>query len=166
MFDGTCPAMKVHLTPNLPQKLMRFTRKSKIAGEQRSLQLADAMPQIIFTADADGLADYYNQRWFDYTCLTMEETEGTGWEQVIHPDDLQRTAEGWNEAVHTGRDFESDARFKCGSDGQYRWHLIRAVPVKDSGGKTLKWCGTYTDIDDQKWLKTRCLAPGMNSKIA
>ena len=137
---------------------MRFTRKSKIAGEQGSLQLADAMPQIVWTADAEGLADYYNQRWFDYTCLTLEETAGKGWAQVVHPDDLQEIADGWNEAVHTGRDYESDARLKCGSDGQYRWHLIRAMPVKDAEGKTLKWYGTCTDIDDQKMAEDALLS--------
>ncbi|MEP6911301.1 MAG: PAS domain-containing protein, partial [bacterium] len=129
---------------------MRFIRRSKIVGEQCSLQWADAMPQIIWTADVDGLADYYNQRWFDYTCLTMEETKGRGWAKVVHPEDLQETADGWNEAVRTGRDYETDARLKCGSNGQYRWHLIRAMRVKDEEGKTLKWYGTCTDIDDQK----------------
>ena len=137
---------------------MRFTRKSKIAGEHGGLQLADAMPQIVFTADSEGLADYYNQRWFDYTCLTMEQSEGRGWAQVIHPDDLQETAAGWYEAVASGRDYEGDARFKCGSDGQYRWHLIRAMPVKDAEGKTLKWYGTCTDIDDQKMAEEALLS--------
>ena len=99
---------------------MRFTRRSKIATELSSQQWADAMPQIIWTANADGLVDYYNQRWFDYTCLTMEETKGKGWAQVVHPDDLQEVADGWDAAVHTGRDYEADARFKCGSNGRYR----------------------------------------------
>jgi PAS domain S-box-containing protein len=122
-------------------------------SEQRYRQLADAMPQIIWTANADGLSDYYNQRWFDYTCLTLADTEGKGWGQVIHPDDLPKAGADWNEAVHTGRDYEIGARLKRGSDGQYRWHLVRAMPIRNAEGKIVKWYGTCTDIDDQKELE-------------
>jgi len=90
--------------------------------------------------------------------LTLAETEGKGWAQVVHPDDLQKTATDWNEAVHTGRDYEIDVRLKCGSDGQYRWHLSRAMPVKDAEGKILKWYGTCTDIDDQKMAEDALLS--------
>src|SRR2546423_4056977 len=120
------------------------------AGEQRYHQLADAMPQIVWTANADGSVDYYNQRWCDYTGMTVEQTEGWGWGQVLHPDDLQRCVEVWGEAVRTGRPFEIECRFRRAADGEYRWHLGRATAVRDVEGRVVKWIGTCTDIDDQK----------------
>src|SRR2546423_1813715 len=120
------------------------------AGEQRYHQLADAMPQIVWTANADGSVDYYNQRWCDYTGMTVEQTEGWGWGQVLHPDDLQRCAEVWGEAVRTGRPYEIEYRFQRAADGEYRWHLGRATAVRDAEGRIVKWIGTCTDIDDQK----------------
>ncbi|PYS97301.1 MAG: hypothetical protein DMF65_11970 [Acidobacteria bacterium] len=120
------------------------------AGERRYHELADAMPQIVWTANADGSVDYYNQRWCDYTGMTVEQTEGWGWGQVLHPDDLQRCAEVWGEAVRTGRPYEIEYRFKRAADGEYRWHLGRATAVRDAEGRIVKWIGTCTDIDDQK----------------
>src|SRR5256714_9072996 len=118
------------------------------AGEQRYHQLADAMPQIVWTANADGSVDYYNQRWFDYTGMTIEQTEG--WGQVLHPDDLQRCVEAWGDTVRTGRPYEIECRFRRDADGEYHWHLVRATAVLDAEGRIVKWIGTCTDIDDHK----------------
>lgn len=120
------------------------------ASEQRYRYLADAMPQIVWTAKPDGYVDYYNQRWFDYTRLTKEQTEGWGWQPVLHPDDVERTLRRWARAVITGEVFEIEYRFRRASDGAYRWHLGRAVPMRDREGEIVKWFGTCTDIDDQK----------------
>ena len=81
-------------------------------SEQRYHQLADAMPQIVWTANPDGWLDYYNQRWFDYTGMTLEQTQGWGWGPVLHPDDLQRCIDSWNESLSTGHAYEIEYRFK------------------------------------------------------
>jgi len=113
-------------------------------------QLADAMPQIVWTARPDGYLDYYNQRWFDYTGMTFEQTEGWGWESVLHPDDLQKCLDAWSEAVETGEKYKIEYRFKRASDDEYRWHLGQALPVRDAENRIVKWFGTCTDIHEQK----------------
>jgi PAS domain S-box-containing protein len=120
------------------------------ASEQRYRSLADAMPQIVWTARADGYNDYYNQRWFEYTGMTLEQTEGWGWQPVLHPEDVERCLRSWATAVQTGQSYEIEYRFRRASDGAYRWHLGRAFPMRAPDGQILKWFGTATDIDDQK----------------
>jgi PAS domain S-box len=118
--------------------------------EQSFLALTEAIPQIVWTAGPDGALDYYNQRWFDYTGLTFEQTKGWGWKPVLHPDDLNRSLDRWTEAVRTGGNYEVEYRFRRASDGGYRWHLGRAFPVRDGEGQVIKWFGTCTDIHEQK----------------
>ena len=125
---------------------LRALRASE--GQYRSL--AEAIPQIVWTARPDGAIDFYNRRWFDYTGTTLEQTGGWGWGPVIHPDDLQRCIDRWTEAVRTGEPYESETRIRRAADGAYRWHLVRAVPVRDAAGGVVKWFGGCTDIDDQK----------------
>ena len=120
------------------------------ATEKDFRKLADAMPQIVWTANPDGCLDYYNQRWFDYTGMTLKETGGWGWKPVLHPDDLDQCVELWSNAVRTGERYEVRYRFKRALDGAYRWHLGRASAVHDDKGQIIKWYGTCTDIDDQK----------------
>ena len=99
--------------------------------------LADAMPQIVWTARPDGYVDYYNQRWFDYTGLTQEQTEGWGWQPVLHPDDVERSLRRWAKAVITGEVYEIEYRFRRAADGAYRWHLGRAVPMRDENADSM-----------------------------
>jgi PAS domain S-box-containing protein len=124
--------------------------QSRLASEEQYHALADAMPQIVWTARPDGDLDYYNQRWFDYTGTTLEETQGRGWEMMLHPDDLQRSVDNWTQAVRTGLSYEDEYRFKRAVDGVYRWHLARAVPIFAADGNILKWIGTCTDIEEKK----------------
>ena len=112
--------------------------------------LAEAIPQITWTARPDGWLDYYNQRWFDYTGMTLQQTQGWGWGPVLHPDDLQNSKNAWADAVKNGTPYEVEYRFKRASDGAYRWHLGRALPLRDDTGRIIKWFGTCTDIDDKK----------------
>jgi PAS domain S-box-containing protein len=112
--------------------------------------LAEAIPQIIWTADAFGSYDYYNRRWYEYTGLTPEQTLGWGWQPVLHPEDAERCLKRWAKAIATGEDYEIEYRFKRASDGAYRWHLGRALPVRNAAGEIIKWCGTSTDIHDHK----------------
>jgi PAS domain S-box-containing protein len=112
--------------------------------------LADTMPQIFWAARPDGWLEYYNQRWFEYTGMTWEQTQGWGWEPVLHPDDFQMCMDLWCESIRTGKIYQIEYRFRRASDGQYRWHLGRAFPLRNDKGQIIKWFGSCTDIDDQK----------------
>ena len=135
---------------NLALAREQAARRQAEASEQLYRALAEAIPQIVWTASADGWFDYYNQRWFEYTGLTLEETQGWGWQLALHPDDVENCVESWKTSVETGGTYEVEYRFKRASDGAYRWHLGRALPVRDAEGKILKWFGTCTDIDDRQ----------------
>ncbi|MBW4679321.1 MAG: PAS domain S-box protein [Microcoleus vaginatus WJT46-NPBG5] len=128
----------------------RAARAEAEASERYNRFFAEAVPQIIWTAQPDGWVDYYNQRWVDYTGMTIEQTQGWGWSPVLHPDDVQKCIDTWNHCVETGEPYEIEYRFKRASDGQYRWHLGRALPMRDHNGEIVKWFGTGTDIDEQK----------------
>lgn len=112
--------------------------------------MADSIPQIIWTAKADGNVDYFNQHWFDYTGFTLEETIKWGWTRVIHPDDLEKCTKLWVESIATGKPYEIEYRFKRAADGLYKWHIGRALPMKDKHGDIVKWFGSCTDIDEYK----------------
>jgi PAS domain S-box-containing protein len=126
--------------------------------EERFRVLTEAIPQIVWTARPDGSLDYFNQRWFDYTGLTLEQTQGWGWERVLHPDDLKACVDRWTQAVKTGEIYEIKYRFKRAADGTYRWHLGQAQPVRDAGGNIVKWFGTCTDITELKEGERRLAA--------
>jgi PAS domain S-box-containing protein len=124
----------------------------QIERSERDLRVfVEAMPQMAFIADPSGSVTYFNQRWYEY--VRMEGTEGWGWKDkpIHHFDDLQRTVLRWKEAVRTGRDYEIEYRLRR-HDGEYRWHLGRAVAVRDGEGKVTRWIGTNTDIHDQRIL--------------
>src|ERR1700694_5239981 len=122
-------------------------------SEANFRMLANAMPQIVWTAQPDGRIDYYNQRWFDYTGMTLEQTQDLGWGPVLAADDLQKCLYAWTHAIATGESHEIEYRFKRASDGKYRWPLGRASSMRDSHGTIIKWFGTSTDIDDQKRIE-------------
>ena len=120
------------------------------ASEKDWRQLADAMPQIVWSARPDGWIDYANQRWFDYTGTGPDLDLGRDWPRVLHPDDLQRSLVEWMTAVEAGVGYEANLRFRRASDGEYRWHLVRALPVRDASSAIAKWYATCTDIQDQR----------------
>jgi PAS domain S-box-containing protein len=117
-------------------------------SESRLRQLADAMPQIVYTCRTDGMADYANQRWYEYSGASLDRSTGESWTDTLHPDDRERTQRRWAEAVKTGLPFEIEYRFRR-KDGEYRWHLSRAIPIRNSHEQILKWIGTSTDIHDR-----------------
>ncbi|MBI3652093.1 MAG: response regulator [Acidobacteria bacterium] len=118
-------------------------------SEKHFHHLADAMPQIVWTAKPDGAIDYCNQQWFDYTGITQEQTEKRGWQLVIHPLDLADCYGRWLRSVRSGEDYEIKYRFKRAADGSYHWHLGRATAERDAQGRIVKWIGTSTDIHQQ-----------------
>jgi diguanylate cyclase (GGDEF)-like protein/PAS domain S-box-containing protein len=111
--------------------------------------MAEAIPEIIFTADPDGMDDYFNQRCLDYTGLTLDQLRGTGWTVAVQPDDLPLCLAKWENARRTGNPYEIEYRLR-GKDGTYRWFLCRGNPIRDSAGEVVKWFGTCTDIEGQK----------------
>jgi PAS domain S-box-containing protein len=121
-------------------------------SEARFHQLADAMPQFVWTADRDGHVDYGNHRAYEFTGLV----EGDGrirFRQFIHPDDEQECRDQWHRSVRTGQDYVIEYRFKDRQTRGYRWFLGRALAVRNAEGAIEKWFGTCTDIDDQKRLQ-------------
>ena len=122
------------------------------ASEERYRQLADAMPQIVWTADATGAATYFNRRWFEYTGMTPEEVGPNAWHQIVHPDDLPAAVARREQTLRSGETFEVEYRFR-GADGRYRWQLGRSLPVRDAEGGIRFWIGTATDIHDRKRIE-------------
>ena len=118
-------------------------------SEQRFRQLADAMPQIVWTARPDGNIDYMNRRWTEFAGLP-ESLGNEGWGQILHPDDAPAANERWAGSVLSGAPFEMEMRLLDRRRQAYRWHLIRTVAVHDGAGKVTRWFGTSTDINDQK----------------
>ena len=111
--------------------------------------LAEALPQIVWTTGPEGLIDYLNRRWYEYTGLSHEDSTGLGWQRALHPDDLPEATRLWSHSLATGEPYEVEYRFRR-LDGVWRWFLGRAIPVRDTQGDIIRWFGTCTDIDDHK----------------
>ncbi|MBI4914211.1 MAG: PAS domain S-box protein [Acidobacteria bacterium] len=117
-------------------------------------ELADAMPQLVWTAGPDGMVDYFNRRREEYVGLSRDENGSWRWEGALHPDDVQPTLEAWGEALATGEVYEITHRVRC-LDGSHRWLLSRAVPLPDASGCVVKWFGTSTDIHEERLLQAQ-----------
>jgi PAS domain S-box-containing protein len=118
--------------------------------EKKLRDVIETMPTFAWTALADGYVDFVNRHWEEYTGLSTEKTIGSGWEAAVHPEDLQRHSNGWRASLASGQSFESEVRFRRAVDGQYRWFVNRAVPLRDGRGKVIKWYGNSTDIEDRR----------------
>jgi len=119
-------------------------------SEARLRVLADAMPQIVFTAKPDGTVDYFNRKWYELTGSPADDVSAEAWMAALHPSDRPAGAESWLASVRAGRPHENEARIWSAVAGTYRWHLARALPVRDESGAIIHWYGTATDIDDHK----------------
>jgi len=128
-------------------------------SEWRFRTLANAIPQIVWTATPDGQIDFFNDRWFEYTGLTYEQSKNEGWQLLLHPDELPDYLKGWKNALATGDSYEAEFRLKRAiglgkmPKTPYRWHLCRAVALRDNDGGIVKWFATWTEIEDQKRRK-------------
>jgi PAS domain S-box-containing protein len=119
------------------------------AGEERYRQLADAMPQIVWTADAAGNVTYFNRRWFEYTGTEPADAGTQAWRTALHPDDAPQASARREATLASGEPFEAEYRFRA-ADGTYRWHLVRAVAIRSEDGEIDFWIGTATDIHRRK----------------
>jgi len=120
----------------------------RLASERRYRTLAEAIPHIVWTARPDGAVDYFNQRWFEYTGLSVEQAAGS-WLGIVHADDSTQCRTDWENAMRSGEMFQAECRLRA-CDGTFRWHLCRAIPERSTTGQILCWLGTFTDIEDQK----------------
>jgi PAS domain S-box-containing protein len=133
-------------------QLVSALEKQRAEAEEVSRHfrfLAESMPQLVWTADADGVVDYVNERWAVFTGRTAESMLGNPWPLIVHPDDLDRASEAWAKARATGNALDLIFRLRRG-DGLYRWHLARAYSLCTETRRVVKWFGTCTDIHDQK----------------
>ena len=119
-------------------------------GDGQDIRLVvDTIPTLAWSAGPDGSADFFNQRWLDYTGLSANQALGSGWEVAIHPDDLPRILETFREALNSVKPYEVEGRFRR-FDGEFRWFLFRGSPLRDRSGKVAKWYGTNTDLEERK----------------
>ncbi|TBR59682.1 hybrid sensor histidine kinase/response regulator [Westiellopsis prolifica IICB1] len=121
-------------------------------SEERYRFLSEAIPQIVWICDANGKCEYLNQRWYEFTGQTIDQGMGSGWMEVVHPEDIQLAMEAFTQSLNTGKPYEVELRYRC-HDQTYHWFLARALSKKDEQGQIVKWFGTSTDINDRKQLE-------------
>ncbi|BAU14255.1 two-component hybrid sensor and regulator [Leptolyngbya sp. NIES-3755] len=112
--------------------------------------LADTMPQMFWITKPDGYHEYFNQRWYDYTGTKPGETDGEGWQTCFQREDAEKAAIVWQHCLKTGEPYTVEYRLRNAKTGEYRWHLGKALPLRDSDGNIIRWYGSCTDIHDQK----------------
>ncbi len=136
------------LNNQLEMTVKERTKDLSISREHFKM-LSDHITQMTWTNLPNGEVNYYNQRWFQYTGLSIDDARDWGWQSVVHPDDLEETIAKYRKALHSSEVFEMENRYRR-KDGIYRWHLNRAMPLRNDSGEIIFWVGTATDIDDQK----------------
>ena len=161
--DGTQIPVSITVSP-IRDSQGRIVGASKIANdlrEQAHLRseldrsrrefeaLANNIPQLAWMADGEGSLFWYNRRWYDYTGTTLDQMKGWGWREVHHPDHVDRVVKSVQYSWDTGEPWEDTFPLR-GADGEYRWFLSRARPIRDDAGEVILWCGTNTDITEER----------------
>jgi PAS domain S-box-containing protein len=160
-YDPAILRSKVSVFVDLHERTERLKRQEEELRERelealrevearRYRELADSMPQMVWRSAADGTVDYVNTRWIEFTGASPSQGEMQG---IVHPDERDETIERWTRSRETGEPFEIEYRLRRASDGVYRWHLGRALPIRDAEGAIVSWVGTATDIDQAKRLE-------------
>ena len=142
-----------------------IAKRGIIESERNLRQVLDTMPQKITNADTEGNVLYFNKKWLEDTGLEFEKLKGWGWEKVIHPDDLEMTKINWENSFKTGDVFDMECRI-INKEGEYKWHLSRALPIKGENGKIKMWVGTNTDIHEQKEAKSKAQIAQLSAEDA
>jgi PAS domain S-box-containing protein len=154
-----------HVASRVYESMQRSrVEKTLRESEARFRQLADAMPQIVFSATADGEVDYFNRQWYEYTGLAEGDTRLESWRKVHTAEGLARVMQAWPEAIRTGQPYEIEYPLRR-HDGELRWHLGRALPIRDEHGDIVRWFGTNTDIHDRKRVE-QALAKALENEQA
>ena len=136
------------------QESMQAVQRS----EEDFRKLADSMPQIVWTTRPDGVADYFNERWYAFTGFDRELKGDQSWLPLLHPGDVQKGIDVWYASVRSGATYDIEYRFWDRASETYRWHLGRALPSLGEDGRIVKWFGTCTDIEDYKRAESEILA--------
>ncbi len=151
----------VHLTDITHRKHIEKTLRE---SEEMYRSLADAMPQIVYVNRPDGICEFVNRRWLEFTGESARtHSADFARNSRFHPEDRATTLEQWERSVATGQIFEVERRL-LRHDGEYRWHLSRAVPIRDEDGSIIKWVGTSTDIHEFK--RTEALLRESEARLA
>jgi PAS domain S-box-containing protein len=125
-------------------------RIQQLRSQEKHLRdVVETIPAMAFSARTDGSTEFVNRPWLDYSGLSEKANLDSGWQLTIHPGDLDEHLSKWQASLATGAPFENETRQR-GANGEYRWFLVRAVPLRDEHGNILKWYGTLTDIEDRK----------------
>lgn len=128
----------------------RLRAEEAVRQAERQLRdVIETMPAIVWSTLPDGSVEFINRRWQEFTGIGREDALGWNWEAVVHPDDRARFVGDWRAALTAGQPTESEVRVRA-ANGEYRWLLVRNVPMRDELGKIVKWYGTATDIQDRK----------------
>ncbi len=146
LYLDESPAVCIVVTDITERKL---AERALQASEAEIRALMESMPLFVWVSDSEGANVYVNRPWIDYTGLSRQESRGDGWLALFHPDDRSAALAAWG----SGRDREGVYSVECrlrASSGDYRWFLIRGLPLRDGGGRIVKWLGTCTDVEDQK----------------
>jgi PAS domain S-box-containing protein len=123
-------------------------------AEDRIRLIIDTVPAQLWTESPEGVVDFVNRRWADYTGMTLEQAVGWGWTNMVHPDDIERVLSKWRTLISEGKPREIESRLRR-SDGTYRWFLSRCCPLVDRSGHILGWYGSDTDIHDLKEVEEK-----------
>jgi len=119
-------------------------------SEERYRSLVEISPQGVWIVGHNGSPEFINQYWVEYSGFNLDQSAQGGWMNQIHPEDRENAIETWTKARDSNAAYESELRMRRASDGEYRWHLARGVPVHDAGGRTEKWLVVFVDIDERK----------------
>src|SRR5262247_2319613 len=149
LIEGAANIAVIAIEGERSQTALRKAFDEIKQSEARLRKIIDAIPTFAWCGLPDGSKEFFNQRWHDYTGLSPEEAHGWGWKVAIHPDDLEKLMDTWSVFVASGEPGEVEARIRR-FDGQYRWFLFRAEPLRDEHGNVVNWYGTSTDIEDRK----------------
>ena len=131
------------------QQLQELNHRLAATGESELRALFDVMPQLGWTAQADGFIDFYNRGWYEYTGTTYQTMQGWGWKTVHDPAMLETVLARWQNCLTTQAPFEMEFKLRR-HDGNFRWFLTRVAPIRGKDGSVLRWVGINTDIQDQK----------------
>ncbi len=129
--------------------IIRAREEALRESEAKFRAIADTMPQMVWSTTPDGLHDYYNARWYEFTGVPVGSTDGEGWNDMFHPEDQKRAMGRWQHSLSTGEPYQIEYRLRHHS-GTYRWTLGRALPIRDEHGRITRWFGTCTDIHESR----------------
>lgn len=159
-FPASCnaqPIMRSGAASGIVLEITDLTERKRAQqeledSEARFSQLADHISQLAWMTREDGWIFWYNRRWYEFTGTTFEEMQGWGWKAVHHPDHVDRVEKRFRDHLQAGQPWEDTFPLR-GADGEYRWFLSRAMPIRDAKGNIVRWFGTNTDIEDAKRLQ-------------